>query len=171
MKAYMGLKCKPGSYNEVLKKLLFGLHIDQQNVNLLFGPLDILIQFRNLKDFPEFIEKWFNPIRMIGEEEGWITKTLSLIVISEGSKLIERPFAFIFLNTKPNSLETVRTKLLTIPEVLSADSVFGPYDIICSVKAEDPEELETLVLVIQQIQGIEDSATSIVSPIKILPDW
>ncbi len=171
MKAYMGLKCKPGSYNKVLKKLLFGLHIDQQDVNLLFGPLDILIQFRNLKDFPEFIEKWFNPIRMIGEEEEWITKTLSLLVISEGTKLIDRPFAFIFLNTKPNSLETARTKLLTIPEVLSADSVFGPCDIICSVKAEDAEELETLVLLIQQIPGIEASSTSIVSPIKVMPDW
>jgi len=171
MKAFMGLKCKPGSFNNVLKKLLFSLHIDQQDVDLLFGPVDILIQFRNLKNFPEFVENWFNPIRMIGEEEGLITKTMSLLVISEGPKRDDRPYAYIFLNTKPNSLETARTKLLTIPEVLSADSVFGPYDIICSVKAADPEELKTLVLLIQQIQGIEDSSTSIVSPIKILPDW
>ena len=171
MKAYMGLTCKPGSYNEVLKKLLLGLHIDQQDVFLLFGPVDILVQFADLKDLQEFTEKWFNPIRMIGAEEDLIAKTVSLVAISEGPKLVEKPFAFMFLNTKPKSLETVRTKLLTIPEVLSADSVLGPFDVICSVKAADPEELETLVSVIQQIPGIETSFTSIVSPIRVLPDW
>jgi len=171
MKAYMGLTCKPGSYNEVLKKLLLGLHLDQQNVFLLFGPVDILVQFAELKDLKEFTEKWFDPIRMIGAEEDLIAKTVSLVAISEGPKLVEKPFAFIFLNTKPKNLETVRTKLLTIPEVLSADSVLGPFDVICSVKAADPEELETLVSVIQQIPGIETSFTSLVSPIRVLPDW
>lgn len=167
----MGLKCKSGSYNNVIKKLVFGMRIDQKDVDLLFGPVDILVQFRNLSSFGEFVEKWFDPIRTIGEEQEWITKTLSLLVISEGPACDEKPYAYVFLNVKPSSLEAVRAKLLSIPEVLSADSVFGPYDVICSVKAEDPEELETLVLVIQQIQGIEDSSTSIVSPIKLLPDW
>ena len=171
MKAYMGLKCKPGSYNEVLSKLLLGLHIDQQNVHLLFGTVDILIQFPDLKDIQEFIQKWFNPIRMIGEEEDLIAKTVSLIVISEGPKLVDKPYAFIFLTTEPKSLENVRLDLLKISEVLSADSVFGPYDVICSVKASDSKELETLVLLIQQIPGIETSATSIVSPIRVMPDW
>jgi DNA-binding Lrp family transcriptional regulator len=92
-------------------------------------------------------------------------------VISESPKRDDKPYAYVFLNTKPNSLEKTRTKLLTIPEVLSADSVFGPYDIICSVKATNREELETLVLLIQQIEGIEDSTTSIVSQIKLMPDW
>jgi len=171
MKAYMGLTCKPGSYNEVLKKLLFSLHLDQQNVFLLFGPVDILIQFTDLRDLAEFKEKWFNPIRMIGAEEDWITKTVSLAVISEGPKLAEKPYAFVFLNTRPKNLETVKAKLLTIPEVISADTVLGPFDVICAVKATDPQELETLVSVIQQIQGIESSFTSIVSPIRVLPDW
>ncbi len=171
MKVYMGLKCKPGSYNEVLKKLLLGLHIDQQNLHLLFGPVDILVQFPDLKNIQEFTEKWFNPIRRIGEDEDWITNTISLIVISEGPKLVETPYAFIFLNTKPKSLETVQKKLLTIPEVLSADVVLGPFDIICSVKAADRDELEPLVSVIQQITGIESSITSIASPIRVMPDW
>jgi hypothetical protein len=171
MKAYMGLTCKPGSYNEVLKKLLLGMHIDQQNVFLLFGPVDILIQFSDLGSSKEFIEKWFDPIRMIGAEDDLIARTVSLVTISEGPKLSEKPFAFIFLNTTPKNLETVRSKLLTIPEVLSADSVFGPFDVICSVKARDPEELESLVSVIQQIEGIENSFTSIVSPIRFMPDW
>ena len=171
MKAYMGLTCKSGSYNEVLKKLLIGLNIDQQNVFLLFGPIDILIQFPDLKSVDEFAERWFNPIRMIGAEDDLITKTASSIVISEGPKLAEKPFAFIFLNTKPKNLGTARGKLLGISEVRSADSVLGTYDIICSVKVEDNAELETIVSVIQQIQGIESSLTSIVSPIRVMPDW
>ncbi len=171
MKAYMGLKCKPGSYNEVLKRLLFDLHIDQKNVDLLFGPVDILVQFPDLRGVEEFIEKWFDPIRLIGNGDDWIAKTVSLIVISQGPKAGEKPFAYVFLNTEPKSLETVRIELLKIPEVLSADSVFGPFDVICSVKASDAQELETLVLLIQQIQGIETSTTSIVSPIRFMPDW
>lgn len=171
MRAYMGLTCKPGSYNEVLKKLLFGLHIDQQNVFLLFGPLDVLVQFNDLKDFQEFKDRWFDPIRIIGAEEDLIARTVSLVAISEGPKLTEKPFAFVFLNAKPKSLETVRTKLLSISEVLSADSVLGPYDVICSVRAKDAYELESLVSAIQQIEGIEASSTSIVSPIRVMPDW
>ena len=69
MKAYMGLTCKTGAYDQVLKKLLIGLNIDQKNVFLLFGPVDILIQFPELKSLEDFVENWFNPVRMIGAEE------------------------------------------------------------------------------------------------------
>jgi len=171
MNAYMGLTCKPGAYNEVLKKLLLGLNVDQQNVFLLFGPVDILVKFSNLSSVEEFVEKWVNPIRMIGAEDDLLTKTISLIVSAEGESCAEKPYAFLFLNIKPQSVEEVRTKLLTIPEVLSADSVLGPYDIICSVKAEDRDDLETSVLLIQQISGLESSVTSVISPIKVMPDW
>src|SRR4030067_2143558 len=105
MKAYMCLTCKPGSFNEVLKNLLLALHIDQQNVFLLFGPVDILIQFVELNNLQEFTEKWFNPIRMIGADEGLIANTVSLVAISEGPRLSEKPFAFIFLNTQPKHLK------------------------------------------------------------------
>ena len=170
MKAYMGLTCKPGSYNEVLKKLI-NLHLDQQDIFLLFGPVDIFIRFIGLKSLDEFIEKWFNSVRMLGAEEDLITKTLSLIAISEGPFLAERPYAFIFLNTQPKNLDTVQKSILSFPEVLSADTVFGPYDVICSVKAKDQADLERIVSKIQKISGIESSMTSIVSPIRILPDW
>lgn len=171
MKAYMGLTFRPDAYNEVLKKLFFDLRIDQQNAFLLFGPVDILIRFSNLANVEEFVEKWVNPIRMLGAKDDMIARTMSLIVATEGPTCAEKPFAFVFLNTKPQSTEYVRTKLLALPEVLSADTVLGPFDVICSIKAEDREDLETSVLVIQQITGLESSVTSIVLPIKVLPDW
>jgi len=178
MKAYVGLTCKVGAHTEVLKRLLdlcipegSSMCLSERDMFLLFGPIDILIPFHGLKSLEEFIEKCFDPMRMIGSEEDLITKTLSLIVISEGPPLIEKPFAFLFLNTKPKDLENVRMNLLTIPNVLSADSVFGPYDIICAVKAKDHIELEQTVLNIQNIQGVEGLITSIVAPIKVLPEW
>jgi nitrate reductase NapAB chaperone NapD len=178
VKAYMGLTCKLGSHTEVLKRLLNlcirergSVCFSEQDVFLLFGPIDILIPFHGLKSLEEFVERAFNPIRLIGAEEDLITKTLSLIVVSEGPALVEKPFAFLFLNTKPKGLEEVRKKLLTIPNVLTADSVLGPYDIICAVKAKDHMELEQTVLNIQNIQGVEGLITSIVAPIKVLPEW
>src|SRR3989337_940008 len=118
MKAYMGLTCKPGSYNEVLKMLLIGLHIDQQNVFLLFGPVDILVQFNNLESLDDFITNWFNKVRMIGEDENLLTKTQTLIVISEGPALTETPFAFVFLNTQPEALANVQEKRLPSSQTL-----------------------------------------------------
>ena len=171
MKAYMGLTCKSGAYSEVLKKLLFGLQLDQKNVFLLFGPVDILIQFNNLENLDDFVQNWFNKVKMIGAEENLLAKTLSLIVISEGRLPSEKPFAFLFLNVQPKNLENVQRSLLAFPEVLSADTVFGPYDLICSVRAKGQEELEVTVSAIQKIAGVEGSVTSIVSPIRVLPDW
>lgn len=178
MRAYIGLTCKAGAHTEILKRLLNlcvsgkeSVCLYEQDIFLLFGPIDILIQFSGLKSLDEFIEKCFHPVRMVGAEEDLITKTLSLIVISESPPLVEKPFAFIFLNTTPKHLENVRTKLLTIPNVLSADSVFGPYDIICAVKAKYHVELEQIISNIQNVPGVESSITSIVAPIKVLPEW
>jgi len=161
----MGLTCKTGFYTDVLMKLL-DLDILNENIFLLFGPVDILVRFTGLKSLDEFIEKWFNSVRMIGAEEDLITKTLSLIVISEGPLLAEKPFAFIFLNAQPKNLENVQKSLLTFPEVLSADTVFGPYDVICSVKAKDHKDLERVISRIQKIPGTISTMTAIVASIS-----
>jgi DNA-binding Lrp family transcriptional regulator len=77
----------------------------------------------------------------------------------------------MFLSVQPKNLEKVRENLLDIAEVLSADSVFGPYDVICSVNTVNQIQLERSIARIQKIPGVESSMTSIVSPIPILPDW
>ena len=167
----MGLTCKPGAYNEVLKKLIFGLQLDQRNIFLLFGPIDILIQFNDLENLDDFVQNCFNKVKMVGAEENLLTKTLSLIVISEGRLPSERPFAFLFLNTQPKNVEKIQRTLLSFSEMLSADTVFGPYDLICSVRANGQEELERTISAVQSIPGVEGSVTSIVSTIRVLPDW
>jgi DNA-binding Lrp family transcriptional regulator len=89
-------------------------------------------------------------------------------VISKGPSFAEEPFAFIFLNTQPRNLENVRKALLTIPEVLSADTVFGPYDVICPVRAKDRTDLERIIRHTQSnIPGIEGSMTTIVALMRV----
>ena len=162
MKAYMSLTCKTGAYNKVLEELL-KLKISRGDIFLLFGPMDILIQFSELKSLDEFIEKWFNPVRMIGAKEALITDTLTFIVISESPLFADEPFAFIFLNTQPRNLEQVQKDLLNVPEVLTADTVFGSYDVICPVRASNKSDLERILSHVRaNIPGIEETMTAMV---------
>ncbi len=173
MKAYMILSCKTGVFNTILDELAINTVLDElikmglsmQDVFLLFGPVDILVQL-HFNDLDEFIKKWFNPIRAITPQEPLIEKTQTLIVISEGKPLTEEPYAFLFLNTQPRNIEVVQQELQSIPNVLSADTVFGPYDVICAVKASDKEDLKRLVLKIQkEVPHIQGTVTAIVASI------
>ena len=165
MKAYMALSCKTGAFNRVLDELI-KMNLSKKDVFLLFGPVDILVQFRELRDLDEFINKWFNPIRVITPQEPMIEKTQTLIVISEGKTFAEEPYAFLFLNTQPRNLEQVQQKLQSIPNVLAADTVFGPYDVICAVKASGKEELKRLDSQIQkEVPHIQGAVTAIVAPL------
>jgi hypothetical protein len=165
MKAYMTLTCKVGAYNRVLDELI-KMNLSKKEIFLLFGPVDILVQFPGLKNLNDFIKNWFNPIRMLTPQEPMVEKTQTLIVISEGKQFNEEPYAFLFLNTQPRNLEKVQEALQNIPEILSADTVFGPYDVISAVRVRDKIELQKLIARIQKdVPHIEGTVTAIVSPI------
>ena len=162
MKAYMAISCKVGYFNRVLDELI-KMGLTKKDVFLLFGPLDILVQFNSLFSLDDFIKNWFDPIRKITEQEPMIEKTQTYLVISEGKPFNEEPYAFLFLNSQPRNLEEVQQKLQKVPQVLSADTVFGPYDLICAVKASDRADLQELVAKVEQISGIQDTVTEIVA--------
>jgi DNA-binding Lrp family transcriptional regulator len=165
MKIYLGLQCKVGTPRRVLKKLL-DINIPGGDIFLLFGPLDILIELEKVPSLEGYIKKWLKPISMIGAEEGLIAETLTLIVGQESPPLTEVPYAFIFVNTKPPAFEDVRRSVLAIPEVLCADLVFGPYDIICPVRAKNRLDLERVLLNIQTSSpDIEQTMTCIVKEV------
>lgn len=167
MKAYMLLSCKVGAYYKVLRELL-ELNIPREEIFLLYGPIDILVHFTSFETLNEFIEQGFNPVRMIGTKENLITKTMTSIVISEGPLSLEEPYAFLFFNTNPSNLEKVQRDLLNIPEVISADTVFGPYDVICSIRAKGREDLEQITQrIYENVSGIEGSITTIVALTRI----
>ena len=165
MKAYMTLTCKVGAYNKVLDELI-KMNLSKKEIFLLFGPVDILVQFPGLENLNDFIKNWFNPIRMLTPQEPMIEKSQTLIVISKGKQFSEEPYAFLFLNTQPRNLEKVQEALQKMPEVLSADTVFGPYDVISAVRVRDKIELQKLIARIQKdVPHIEGTVTAIVSPI------
>ena len=163
MKAYMALISKIGSFNRVLDELI-RLNLSKKDVFLLFGPVDILVQIRELKDLDEFASKWFNPIRNITPQEPLIDKSQTFIVFSEGKSFNEEPYAFLFLNTHPRNIEQVQAALENMPQVLSADVVFGPYDIICAVRAKDRTDLQQIIAKIQKdIPHIHGTMSGIVA--------
>jgi Lrp/AsnC ligand binding domain len=168
MKVYMmlscnTLSCKVGAKTKVLDELI-KMGLSKKDIYLFLGPAEVLIQIHGLRDLDEFISKWFNPIRTITTQETMIDKTETLIVISEGKSFTEAPYAFLFLNTQPRNLEMVQQKLQGIPKVLSADTVFGPYDVICAVRANDNKDLEQLVSQIQrEVPQIQVTMTAIVA--------
>jgi DNA-binding Lrp family transcriptional regulator len=167
MKAYMSLTCKVGTYNRVLEELL-KLRIPKGDIFLLFGPSDILIQFKDLKNIEEFSKKWFTPIRMVCCKDNLITKTMTLVVVKAGPDFVEEPFAFMFLNVRPHHLENAQDALLKIEEVISSDIVFGPYDLIAPLRAKDRVDLERIVSFIHKtVPGIEGAATTIVAMFRI----
>ena len=167
MKTYMSLSCKAGAYNEVLHELL-KLNIPRGEIFLLFGPIDILVQFKELKSLDEFLEKWFTPIRMNCCKENLVKKTMTFVVASEGTSYAEDPFAFTFLNVQPQQLENAQKILMDVPEVISADIVFGPYDIISPLRAKNQMDLERVISQIQEtVPGLEGVATTIVAMMRI----
>jgi hypothetical protein len=163
MKAYMGLSCKVGAFNRVIDELI-KLNLSKKDVFLLFGPVDILVQIKGLKSLDEFVNKWFNPIRNITPQEPLIDRTQTLIVLSEGDPYSEEPYAFLFLNTQPRYLELVQEKLQAIPQVMSADTVLGPSDVIVAVKANGKEDLKKLVSLIQEeVPHVQATVTAVVA--------
>jgi DNA-binding Lrp family transcriptional regulator len=93
-----------------------------------------------------------------------IEKTQTFIVISEGRSFTEEPYAFLFMNTQPKNIEQVQKALQNIPQVLSADTVFGPYDVICAVRAKDRADLQQLVSRIQkEVPHIQGTMSEIVA--------
>ena len=149
--------CKVSFKTKVLDELI-KMGLSKEDIYLLVGPAEALIQLRGLKSIDDFVTKWFDPIRKISSQEAIIDKTQTVIVISEGKNFTEEPYAFLFLSTQPRNLELVQKKLQAIPKVLSADTVFGSYDLICAVRANDNKDLELLISQIQtevpEIQGV-----------------
>jgi len=70
--------------------------------------------------------------------------------------------AFILINVRPDSLESVQAKLRANPNIAMADIVYGPYDIIAVVIAVEIKEITNVVLHdIRRIDGIVETLTCI----------
>jgi DNA-binding Lrp family transcriptional regulator len=144
------------------------LNIPKWDIFLLYGPIDVLVKFEGFNSLKEFVEKWFNPVRMVCAEERLIAKTMTYVVVIEGPSYMEEPFAFMFLNVHPREVELAQGTLLKNPNVISADFVFGPCDLIVPVRAKNTVDLERVVASIHSaVSGIEEAHTTVVAMMRI----
>ena len=163
----MGLTCRGGCYNKVLEQLT-AMSIPVGNIFLLHGIIDVLVKFEGFNSIDDFMKNWFNPVRMVGAEEQLIAKTTTYMVVTEGPAFMEEPFAFMFLNVQPRDVDLAQQTLLKLPDVITADFVFGPCDLIVPVRAKNNVDLERVIRTIHcSVSGIEEAHITVVTMIGI----
>jgi DNA-binding Lrp family transcriptional regulator len=68
--------------------------------------------------------------------------------------------AFMLIQTEVGRAEVVAKQLATLPGVLSADYVTGPYDVVVRIEADTLDDLKTTVVPnVQQVTGITRTLT------------
>jgi DNA-binding Lrp family transcriptional regulator len=53
--------------------------------------------------------------------------------------------AFVFVDLSQGRLDEAREAMAAVPEVLEADAVSGPQDMVCRIVARDTEHLQELI--------------------------
>ena len=67
---------------------------------------------------------------------------------------------FVLINVAPAQEHEVYNKLSTIPQVVELHPLFGEYDLIAKIDANDFEELGTIIVnKIRSITGVLDTKT------------
>ena len=67
---------------------------------------------------------------------------------------------FVLINAAPSHEHEVYTKLSKMPEIVELHPLFGEFDIIAKIEAENFEKLGTLVIEkIRSIDGVIDTKT------------
>lgn len=70
--------------------------------------------------------------------------------------------AYLFLNTAPRGNQKLFTMLREYPEIITADAVSGPANVLCRVCVQHLEDLEALIEDLAQIDAIESMTYSVV---------
>jgi DNA-binding Lrp family transcriptional regulator len=76
-----------------------------------------------------------------------------------GAETVREPMkakttAFMLMSTSPKKTGSVRDELCKIPEVTERYILFGDYDIMVKIQAEDTDEIKVVIDKIASIEGI-----------------
>jgi len=66
---------------------------------------------------------------------------------------------FVFINAAPTREHDVYNKLSKVPEVIEIHPLFGEYDLVAKIEADDFENLGVVVNKIRGIDGVIDTKT------------
>ena len=73
---------------------------------------------------------------------------------------------YVLINTAPAYEHEVYNKLSRVPEIVEVHPLFGEFDIIAKIEAENFEKLGTLVIEkIRSIKGVIDTTTLTVTKV------
>ena len=76
--------------------------------------------------------------------------------------------SYVLVNVDVGTESRIINELKNVPEVAEAWAVYGVYDIVVKVKADNPDELKKIVLErIRKIEGVRSTLTLI--PIEGFP--
>jgi DNA-binding Lrp family transcriptional regulator len=68
--------------------------------------------------------------------------------------------AYILIQTEVGKASTVAATIATVPGVIQAEDVTGPYDVIVRAQADTVDELGRMVVAkVQQVEGITRTLT------------
>ena len=74
-----------------------------------------------------------------------------------------RSEAFVLISVQIGKTRDVRDKLLKVKGIKEAHCVMGPYDVICRIVADSPDDIPRMVLdSIHPIEGVVDTLTATV---------
>ena len=66
---------------------------------------------------------------------------------------------FVLINAAPAREHDVYNKLSKVPEIIELHPLFGEYDLIAKIEADDFEDLGVVVNKIRSIDGVIDTKT------------
>ena len=70
--------------------------------------------------------------------------------------------SYVLVNVEVGAESRILNQLRNVPEVVEAWSVYGVYDLVVKIKAENPEKLKQIVIErIRKIDGVRSTLTLI----------
>ncbi|NHV98765.1 MAG: Lrp/AsnC family transcriptional regulator [Thaumarchaeota archaeon] len=164
MWAYIGIKAKPGTHRRIHNEI----RDMGASAYMVCGEIDIICKVNQFNTISEFDSKWHEPISKIGAEENMVRAIQTFIVAKESPRPLKKePYAFIFLKIIPSRIDITFSSLLNLDGVMTADVIYGVYDVILTVDAKDLKELESILNKILEIPGVLETTTMVVFPSEV----
>jgi len=67
---------------------------------------------------------------------------------------------FVMISVRPPNVRKVYNKLSKLPEIIELNALFGEYDLMAKIEAENVEKLANIVIdKIRTIDGVSDTRT------------
>jgi DNA-binding Lrp family transcriptional regulator len=94
----------------------------------------------------------------------WQTRSVAIGLIGPDAftarRGVEMPIGFVFIRAAPAREQDVHEKMSMVKEIVELHPLFGEYDMLVKVEAEDPDRLGRIVVdKIRRIPGVTGTQT------------